>query len=85
MLQFGGGRLLAELHRNSLYPMMGKDTWVAGVDHGEAPGPKPVRLGRRLAPPPAIRILAALEWWSSARSLEIVGVTGTFLKAAGTG
>jgi oligoendopeptidase F len=41
-------RLLAELHRDSLYPMMGKDAWVAGADRGEAPGPKPVRLGRRL-------------------------------------
>ena len=28
--------------------MMGKDAWVAGADRGEAPGPKPVRLGRRL-------------------------------------
>ena len=28
--------------------MMGKDAWVAGTDRGEAPGPKPVRLGRRL-------------------------------------
>ena len=27
---------------------MGKDPWVAGADRGEAPGPKPVRLGRRL-------------------------------------
>src|SRR5208337_1977987 len=41
-------RLLTELHRDSLYPMMGKDTWVAGADRREAPGPKPVRLGRRL-------------------------------------
>src|SRR5271157_3687879 len=41
-------RLLAELHRDSLYPMMGKDAWVAGADRREAPGPKPVRLGRRL-------------------------------------
>ena len=44
----GKSRLLAELHRDSLYPMMGKDAWVAGADRGEAPGPKPVRLGRRL-------------------------------------
>src|SRR5208337_3436667 len=43
-------RLLAELHRDSLYPMMGKDAWVAGADRREAPGPKPVRLGRRLRP-----------------------------------
>jgi len=28
--------------------MMGKDAWVAGADRREAPGPKPVRLGRRL-------------------------------------
>ena len=28
--------------------MMGKEAWVAGADRGEAPGPKPVRLGRRL-------------------------------------
>ena len=41
-------RLLAELHCDSLYPMMGKDAWVAGADRREAPGPKPVRLGRRL-------------------------------------
>ena len=41
-------RLLAELHRDSLYPMMRKDAWVAGADRWEAPGPKPVRLGRRL-------------------------------------
>ena len=41
-------RLLAELHRDSLYLMMGKDAWVAGADRREAPGPKPVRLGRRL-------------------------------------
>ena len=41
-------RLLAELHRDSLYPMMGKDAWVAGADRREAPGPKPVRLGRCL-------------------------------------
>jgi hypothetical protein len=41
-------KLLAELHRDSLYPMMGKDAWVAGADRKEAPGPKPVRLGRRL-------------------------------------
>jgi len=41
-------RLLAELHRDSLYPMMGKVAWVAGADRREAPGPKPVRLGRRL-------------------------------------
>ena len=41
-------RLLAELHRDSLYPMMGRDAWVAGADRREAPGPKPVRLGRRL-------------------------------------
>src|SRR5208282_732333 len=41
-------RLLAELHGDSLYPMMGKDAWVAGADRREAPGPKPVRLGRRL-------------------------------------
>src|SRR5208283_1442008 len=41
-------RLLAELHRDSLYPMMGKDAWVAGADRREAPGPKSVRLGRRL-------------------------------------
>ena len=34
-------RLLTELHRDSLYPMMGKDTWVAGADRREAPGPKP--------------------------------------------
>ncbi len=27
---------------------MGKDAWVAGADRREAPGPKPVRLGRRL-------------------------------------
>ena len=38
-------RLLAELHRDSLYPMMGTDAWVAGADRREAPGPKPVRLG----------------------------------------
>ena len=38
-------RVLAELHRDSLYPMMGKDAWVAGADRGEARGPKPVRLG----------------------------------------
>ena len=38
-------RLLAELHRDSLYPMMGKDAWMAGADAREAPGPKPVRLG----------------------------------------
>ena len=40
-------RLLAELHRDSLYPMMGKTlgAWVAGADRREAPGPKPVRLG----------------------------------------
>ena len=31
-------RLLAELHRDSLYPMMGKDAWVAGADRREAPG-----------------------------------------------
>ena len=31
--------------------MMGKDAWVAGADRREAPGPKPVRLGRRLQPP----------------------------------
>ena len=65
-------RLLAELHRDSLYPMMGRDTWVAGADCGEAPGPKPVRLGRRLRlrrQPPGY--LAALEWWRSARSLTI--------------
>jgi len=41
-------RLLAEFHRDWLYPMMGKDAWVAGADRREAPGPKPVRLGRRL-------------------------------------
>ena len=41
-------RLLAELHRDSLYPMMGKTLGVAGDDRREAPGPKPVRLGRRL-------------------------------------
>ena len=41
-------RLLAELRRDLLDPMMGKDAWVAGADRGEAPGPKPVRLGRRL-------------------------------------
>ena len=41
-------RLLAELHRDSLYPIMGKDAWVAGADRREAPEPKPVRLGRRL-------------------------------------
>src|SRR5208337_3728256 len=28
--------------------MMGKDAWVAGADRREAPGPRPVRLGRRL-------------------------------------
>ena len=38
-------RLLTELHRDSLDPMMGKDAWVAGADRGEAPGPTPVRLG----------------------------------------
>jgi hypothetical protein len=38
-------RLLTELHCDSLYPMMGKDAWVAGADRGEAPGPTPVRLG----------------------------------------
>ena len=41
-------RLLAELHRDLLDPMMGKEAWVAGADRGEAPEPKPVRLGRRL-------------------------------------
>ncbi len=45
---FRFSRLFAELHRDSLYPMMGKDAWVAGADRREAPGPKPVRLGRRL-------------------------------------
>ena len=44
---------------------------VAGADRREAPGPKPVHLGRRLRlAPPATRILAVLEWWSSARSLQ---------------
>src|SRR5208337_5391243 len=28
--------------------MTGKGAWVAGADRREAPGPKPVRLGRRL-------------------------------------
>ena len=28
--------------------MMGKEAWVAGADRGEAPGPKPGHLGRRL-------------------------------------
>jgi hypothetical protein len=48
MLARHTSRLLAELHCDSLYPMMGKDAWVAGADRGEAPGLKPVRLGRRL-------------------------------------
>ena len=63
-------RLLAELHRDSLYPMMGKDAWVAGADRGEAPRAEACASGASPpAPPPATRILAALEWWSSARSL----------------
>ena len=41
-------RVLTELHRDSSYPMMGKEAWVAGADRGEAPGPKPGHLGRRL-------------------------------------
>ena len=42
------------------------------VTRREAPGPKPVCLrGRLRLRPPATRILAALEWWSSARSLNI--------------
>ena len=65
-------RVLTELHRDSSYPMMGKDAWVAGADRGEAPGPKPGASGASpSAPPPATRILAVLEWWSSARSLSI--------------
>ena len=31
-------RLLAELHRDSLYPMMGKDPWVAGLTVGKPQG-----------------------------------------------
>ncbi len=41
-------RVLTELHRDSSYPMMGKEAWVAGADRREAPGPKPGHLGRRL-------------------------------------
>src|ERR1700674_2830071 len=44
----GIGRVLTELHRDSSYTMMGKEAWVAGADRGEAPGPKPGHLGRRL-------------------------------------
>ena len=39
---------LGELHRDLSYLMMGKGAWVAGADRGEAPGPKPEHLGRRL-------------------------------------
>ena len=59
---FRFSRVLAGLHPDSLYPMMGKDAWVAGADRREAPGPKRVRSkASPPAPPPATRILAALE------------------------
>jgi hypothetical protein len=41
-------RVLGELRRDLSYLMMGEGGWVAGADRREAPGPKPVRLGRRL-------------------------------------
>ena len=64
-------RLLAELHRDSLYPMIGKDTWVAGADRRGSPRAEACASGASPpAPPPATRIRAPLEWWSSARSLQ---------------
>jgi len=64
-------RLLAELHRDSLYPMIGNDTWVAGADRRGSPRAEACASGASPpAPPPATRIRAPLEWWSSARSLQ---------------
>ncbi len=38
----------ARMYEVILPKKLGKDAWVAGADRREAPGPNPVRLGRRL-------------------------------------
>ncbi len=71
------GRLLAELHPDSLYPMIAKDPWVAGAERRgsssaeeSAAGADPTSgVPPAPAPPPATGVLAALELWSSARIL----------------
>ena len=59
-------RVLGELHRDLSYLMMGKGVSVAGADRGEAPGPKPEPLGRRLRlrhqPPRSWQLLILQRW-----------------------
>jgi len=46
-------RLLAELHRDSLYPMIGRDAWVAGADRRGSPRAEACASGASPPAPPA--------------------------------